>query len=117
MSFELEHFDVLYANFVKSMYTPGVEISLQQLFRVCTLNEGTMTIWFSKMGGDAKTPESVDCPMFKGLNSKNKGSLDHRTPLGRVVANGVLEMRRRSDSRYKQILEETLQLEHAVVLT
>lgn len=117
VSFELEHFDVLYANFVKSMYTPGVEISLQQLFRVRRLNEGAMTIWYSQMGGDAKTPESVDCPTFVGLNPKIKGGLDHRTPLGRVVANGVLEMRRRSDSGYRAVLEDTLRREHAIPMS
>lgn len=114
VSFELEHFDVLYANFVKSMYTPGVEISLQQLFRVRRLRLGTMTIWYSQMGGDAKTPLSVDCPTFVGLNPKIQGGLDHRTPLGRVVANGVLEMRRRSDARYREVLEDTLRREHAI---
>ena len=114
VSFELEHFDVLYANFVKSMYTPGVEISLQQLFRVRRLSDGAMTIWYSQMGGDARTPDSVDCPTFAGLNPKIKGGLDHRTALGRVVANGVLEMRRRSDARYREVLEDTLRREHAI---
>lgn len=116
VSFELEHFDVLYANFVKSMYTPGVEISLQQLFRVRRLNEGAMTIWYSQMGGDARTPDSVDCPTFRGLNPKVRGGLDHRTPLGRVVANGVLEMRRRSDARYREVLVDTLRREHAIAV-
>jgi hypothetical protein len=114
VSFELDHFDVLYANFVKSMYTPGVEISLQQLFRVRSLRQGTMTIWYSIMGGAAKTPESVDCPTFKGLNPKIQGGLDHTHPLGAIVANGVLEMKRRSDSRYKEVLIETLRDDHNI---
>lgn len=114
VSFEKDHFDVLYANFVKSMYTPGVEISLQQLFRVRSLRQGKMTIWYSKMGGSAKTPENVDCPTFKGLNPKIQGGLDHTHPLGALVANGVLEMKIRSDSRYKEVLIETLRNEHDI---
>lgn len=114
VSFELEHFDVLYANFVKSMYTPGVEVSLQQLFRVRQLREGAMKIWYSQMGGDAATASSVDCPTFQGLNPKIAGALDHRTPLGRIVANGVLEMRRRSDEFYQEVLADTLEREHAI---
>ena len=114
VSFELDHFDVLYGNFVKSMFTPGVEISLQQLFRVRSLREGTMTIWYSRMGHVPDTPATVDCPTFRGLNPHIDGSLDHTTPLGRIVANGVLEMRTRSNTRYKEVLVETLQNEHAI---
>ena len=114
VSFEKDHFDVLYANFVKSMYTPGVETSLQQLFRVRSLRQGTMTIWFSRMGGSAKTPLNVCCPTFKGLNPKIPGGLDHTHPLGAIVVNGILEMKIRSESRYKSVLAETLRNEHEI---
>jgi Origin of replication binding protein len=114
VSFELPHFDRLFANFVNCAFTPGVEVSLQQLFRVRQLGVGDMTIFYSTFGGRSKQPESVDDPEFHGLHPRLKGSLDHRTPLGRLVAQGVLDMRKRSAERYLQVLTETLEDGHGV---
>lgn len=114
VSFETPHFDRLFANFVNCAFTPGVEVSLQQLFRVRQLAVGDMTIFYSTFGGRSKQPSSVDSPAFQGLHPRLKGSLDHRTPLGRLVAQGVLDMRKRSEERYLQVLAETLEHGHGV---
>lgn len=114
VSFELPRFDRLFANFVNCAFTPGVEVSLQQLFRVRQLGIGDMTIFYSTFGGRCKQPASVDDPAFHGLHPRLKGSLDHRTPLGRLVAQGVLDMRKRSAERYLQVLTDTLENGHGV---
>jgi len=115
VSFELPHFDRLFANLVRSKFTPGVEVSLQQLFRVRQLRDGGMTIFFSEFGSDDyQPPDSVDCPRFGGLNPREPGAVDHRTPLGRLVAQGVLDMRRRSDDDYVGVLVRALREDHGL---
>lgn len=113
VSFEGARFDRLFANFVCSRYTPGVEIALQQLYRVRKLANGAMTVFYSAFGA-SKAPTNVDDPDFRGLNPKIKGAVDHTTPLGRLIAQGVLDMRKRSDDNFLGILTETLRRDHGV---
>ncbi len=118
VSFERAHFDRLFANFVCSRYTPGVEIALQQLFRARQLRGGSMTVWYSEFGipravAGAAAPSASD-PGFRGLHPHARGALDHRTPLGRLVAQGVLDMRHRSDTAYVRVLLDSLRHDHGI---
>jgi hypothetical protein len=116
VSFELPHFDCLYANFVCCKFTPGVDKSLQQLFRVRQLSAGDMTIWYSAFWqrGAPPEPRTVADPRFVGLNPRVAGAVDHATPLGRLVADGVLRMRARSNFEYKTILVDTLRHDYGI---
>jgi hypothetical protein len=59
VSFTVHHFDSLVAYLVNSRYTPSVDLSLQQLFRVRNLNKGEMHIHVHNKRPNVKLPHTV----------------------------------------------------------
>jgi hypothetical protein len=56
VSFELEHFDACVAYYVSSSHTPGVDIALQQLYRVRGLTDGGMSLFVHVVPPQAQLP-------------------------------------------------------------
>jgi hypothetical protein len=59
VSFTVHHFDSLVAYLVNSRYTPSVDLSLQQLFRVRNLTKGEMHIHVHNKRPNVKLPHTV----------------------------------------------------------
>lgn len=59
VSFTAHHYDSLVAYLVNSRYTPSVDLSLQQLFRVRNLSEGTMHIHVHNKRPHVRLPHTV----------------------------------------------------------
>jgi hypothetical protein len=56
VSFEELHFDVLVGYLVNSIFTPSVDITLQQLFRVRRLKEGNMYLYVYNQAKEVRVP-------------------------------------------------------------
>lgn len=124
VSFEVPHFDSLVAYFVNSVYTPGVDIALQQMFRVRELNEGDMYLYIADSCPDAMLP-TTDAELEALLRDEAvdvskmiAGGIDPMADrLSHLVVKGILAMQNRSASNYTAILHRTLREDYGIQCT
>jgi Origin of replication binding protein len=142
VSFELEHFDSLVAFVSNSRHAPTVDMTLQQLFRVRNLNDGSMHLFIHEicvMEEQVQYPQTQDgitafLQSDIALASKyfslykvhvpgvyrpsNDHVLQYDTQrLSFLVIVGVLMMRNRSTVRYSDIMVNTLGSDYNIPCT
>jgi len=121
VSFEAPHFDSLVAYFANSAYTPGVDIALQQLFRVRSLGCGDMSLYVADACPDEALP-STDAQVERMLQDDAvdvskliAGGVDPKADrLSHLVVKGIVTMRNRSASNYTAILLRTLREDYGI---
>ncbi len=136
VSFEEIHFDSLVGYFVNSNYTPSVDISLQQLYRVRNLTDGDMHLFIQDSAADrqelATTDAAVDAMLDGSVSLVNKyyiseslAAMAHqvvhdagihfdKTRLSYIIIKGIITMRHRSLKGYADILLHTLRNDYQV---
>lgn len=135
VSFEKIHFDCLVSYFVNSNMTPGVDISLQQLFRVRQLRDGEMYIFVMDSIPDNPKPviekdieyflenDSVLLNKYFSTNNMNfraqqrvdkKELVYDKNRLSFQILKGILTMQNRSAMFFTQILKKTLEEDYGI---
>jgi Origin of replication binding protein len=137
VSFEEDHFDSLVGYLVSSHFTPGVDIALQQLYRVRNLRDGDMHIFLQDTIGDAcddfpVSDTQIDTMLSGSMAIVNKYYLTHqlsamaqqniedneikfdKTRLSYLIIKGIISMRHRSLLKYADILRNTLESDYKV---
>jgi len=144
VSFECEHFDSLVAFVSNSHYSPTVDITLQQLFRVRSLSEGDMHLFVHEISCAQPDGDSVPYPLSRediveflqqdiGLASKyfamhrvnvqsvyrpsstKDRALEYDVErLSFVVIVGILMMRNRSTAHFATLLTDTLHFDYGI---
>lgn len=142
VSFELEHFDALVAFVSNSRHAPTVDMTLQQLFRVRNLSDGSMHLFVheaSVADEQVQYPQTQDgitaflqsdialASKYFSLYKVNvpgvyRPSNDHvlqydTQRLSFVVIMGVVMMRNRSTVRYSDIMVNTLGSDYNIPCT
>jgi hypothetical protein len=138
VSFEREHFDSMVAFLVNSNFTPSVDISLQQLFRVRNLTDGDMSIYVQDSTGNDDLPcteSQVEEMLSKDVSTLNKyclssqlSSLAQHKIVGDVVRydpdrmsyrviKGIVLMRHRSLVHFVDLLTGSLREDYGMTVT
>ena len=137
VSFERLHFDCLVAYLKNSSYSPTVDITLQQLFRVRCLVDGRMYLYIQEQESSQKSlPQSetdveafldddvslaskyfVDYKMFFSAQHKitNGGMEYDKDRLSYIIIiKGIVMMRNRSTMNFTSILMGTLETDYHI---
>lgn len=140
VSFEEDHFDSLVGYLVSSHFTPGVDIALQQLYRVRNLRDGDMHLFVQDTIGDSAedlpvSDARIDAMLSGSMAIVNKYYLTHqlsamaqqnienneikfdKSRLSYLIIKGIISMRHRSLLNYASILQNTLEDDYKVVCT
>ena len=137
VSFEETHFDSLVGYIVNSNFTPSVDISLQQLYRVRNLSDMTLFVQDCMPNySDLPTSDSeVDEMLIGSMSIINKyylssqlASMAHQivdndrikfdtSRLSYIIIKGIIAMRHRSLKYYTDILCTTLEQDYGVKCT
>jgi Origin of replication binding protein len=139
VSFERKHFDSMVAFLVNSNYTPSVDISLQQLFRVRNLGDGDMNIFVQdsvcRSDDFPCTESSVEKLLNDDISLVNKfylssqlSSLAQHKIVGDAlrydpdrmsyrVIKGIILMRHRSLMHYVDLLSGSLREDYGMTVS
>ena len=145
VSFTVPHFDSLVAYLVNSPFTPSVDTSLQQLFRVRALRRGDMSLFVQEAPNNVPLPmtdSEVDEYLAKDANTLNRlvgkdvnfqlqiktrcfaedgkvqqGFYYDTDSMSYQVLKGIVMMRHRSQSHYTDLLLTTLCNDYGIECT
>jgi hypothetical protein len=135
VSFEVPHFDSCVAYFVSSRHTPGVDTSLQQLFRVRGLTIGDMSLFVHVVPPSTQLPVTAfdisdmlttDLTLLKRFGTNVPLAYEALTTISadRVcydperlsyqIILGIIIGQNRSASSYTELLRETLTVDYRI---
>ena len=130
VSYEGNRFDVMVSYLVNSHYTPSIDISIQQMYRVRNLNDGDMYVYLYDLNmGENRIPtterdvseylETHNSIMnsfiqngisfsYTGIDVRGDRLEYDNTKLGYEILRGIFMSKNRSYAYYGKILEDTL---------
>lgn len=127
ISFEMSHFHELVCFMDNTLYTPGVDLSIQQMFRVRQLINGQMTVYLNNVPiNKTEYPmheDLIDIALETNLSDihyesattvTSHGIMYDKDKMSYQILKGILLNRNKSLMEYKNILVNTLEKDYNI---